>query len=556
MITYPGLPGPVDLGLPRAGRVARPLRRGDRRSTSAGSEMVAQHRHLRGRPVPSLRRTARTSRSLPLEQLADLRGVVDRRGRLRSARSNRPRLPDARPCGEGGPDPHRLGRALRHAALLRGSPVHLDPGRRGAPGGGAASALVGIDSLNIDDTADGVRPAHTLAARRPASRSSSTSVTSPAFRKAASAYTASRLPSSAWGASRFARTPSSAERRQPASLPSVRREDRGGPHACSGRRDMAYRSRALARGPSLSDSDTDSPSPDRVRVRAGRRPRVRGRRHGDLPPRLRGGGAPASGRHAAPVQPGLRAVAQREDGRSARDARRARRAPGVVRRRGRHRLRPDPQGEGVRGDRREDGGSEGGAHHERRRFGLHDSREGARPRGRGVRSGDEGLLRRERAQGQDPPDRPRREDHRLRSAGQRPQECPRHRRRPEAPHALGRQRDHPPHERREGGRPARQRPLRVRPRQRPSAPASRAAGVAEAPALRRPDRRRGRPGLRQRRPGPAPLCARSRTRCPRGLARVGCVRRHAGARRHARRPRALRLRLSGGSTAWTPRRSA
>ena len=157
MVTYPGLPGPVVSDF-----LGREASRGHyaegttfhiarlRMVANTGTYVDAPfHRFAHGKDVGSL----------PLERLADLPGVVvDATGKgpaldqdLFSGRD----LSDKAVLLRTGWDVHwRTPRyAEGHPHLTRGAAEYL---------AGAGPALVGIDSLNIDDTADGVRPAHTL----------------------------------------------------------------------------------------------------------------------------------------------------------------------------------------------------------------------------------------------------------------------------------------------------------------------------------------------------------------------------------------------------------
>ena len=158
MTTYPGLPGPV---------VSDFLAREESRSrygpgttfhigkvelvTNTGTYVDAPfHRFAEGADVAGL----------PLERLADVEGVV---------------VDASRRDGRAVDAPFFAGRGLVGRAVL----VRTDWSRHwGTPAYGsghpfltraaaeaivaARPALVGIDSLNIDDTADGARPAHTL----------------------------------------------------------------------------------------------------------------------------------------------------------------------------------------------------------------------------------------------------------------------------------------------------------------------------------------------------------------------------------------------------------
>ncbi len=157
MITYPGLPGPVVSDF-----MGREASRGHyaegttfhiarlRMVANTGTYLDAPfHRFAHGKDVGSL----------PLERLADLEGVVvDASGR---GSGIDPELFAGRDLAgkavlvRTGWDAHwRTPRyAEGHPHLTRGAAELL---------AGASPALVGIDSLNIDDTGDGVRPAHTL----------------------------------------------------------------------------------------------------------------------------------------------------------------------------------------------------------------------------------------------------------------------------------------------------------------------------------------------------------------------------------------------------------
>jgi kynurenine formamidase len=157
MITYPGLPGPVISDF--LGREAsRGHYAGGTTFHIARLRMVANtgtyldapfHRYAEGRDVAGL----------PLESLADLDGVVvDAPKGDRSIDVDRFAGRDL--AGKAvlvrtGWDAHwRTPRyAEGHPYLTRGAAEYL---------AGAGPALVGIDSLNADDTSDGVRPAHTL----------------------------------------------------------------------------------------------------------------------------------------------------------------------------------------------------------------------------------------------------------------------------------------------------------------------------------------------------------------------------------------------------------
>jgi len=160
LVTYPGLPGPV---------IGEHLARADSRAHYAPGtefqigriELVANtgtyvdapfHRYPDGADLAGL----------PLSSLADLPGVV---------------VPARGPAREGG---RAIGPGAFEGLPLAGRAVLVHTGwdaHFGTPAYGAGhpfltgpaaehlvaagAALVGIDSLNIDDTADGARPVHT-----------------------------------------------------------------------------------------------------------------------------------------------------------------------------------------------------------------------------------------------------------------------------------------------------------------------------------------------------------------------------------------------------------
>lgn len=157
MVTYPGLPGPVVSDF-----LGREASRGHyaggttfhiarvRMVGNTGTYLDAPfHRYADGPDVAAL----------PLDRLADLEGVVvEARNAGRGIEADRFVSRDL--AGKAvlvrtGWDAHwrtpRYGEG--HPFLTRGAAEHLADAR---------PALVGIDSLNVDDTADGVRPAHTL----------------------------------------------------------------------------------------------------------------------------------------------------------------------------------------------------------------------------------------------------------------------------------------------------------------------------------------------------------------------------------------------------------
>ncbi len=157
MVTYPGLPGPVISDF-----LAREASRGHyaegttfhiarlRMVANTGTYLDAPfHRFAHGKDVAGL----------PLERLADLPGLlVDATGRGRALDQDLfagRDLSGRAVLVRTGWDAHwRTPRyAEGHPHLNRAAAEYL---------AGAGPALVGIDSLNIDDTEDGVRPAHTL----------------------------------------------------------------------------------------------------------------------------------------------------------------------------------------------------------------------------------------------------------------------------------------------------------------------------------------------------------------------------------------------------------
>ncbi len=157
MITSPGLPGPVVSDF-----MGREASRGHyaegttfhiarvRMVANTGTYLDAPfHRFAHGKDIGGL----------PLERLADLDGlVVDASGRGRGVDAelfSGSDLAGKAVLVRTGWDAHwRTPRyAEGHPHLTRAAAEFL---------AGAGPALVGIDSLNIDDTDDGVRPAHTL----------------------------------------------------------------------------------------------------------------------------------------------------------------------------------------------------------------------------------------------------------------------------------------------------------------------------------------------------------------------------------------------------------
>ena len=157
MVTYKGLPGPIVSDF--LTREASRANYSDGTTFAIGRvDMVANtgtyvdapfHRFAEGKDVGSL----------PLEALADLEGIV-----VDATRAGRAVGPD---LFEGLELPGKAvlvhtgwSRLWRTPAYFEGHPyLTRDAAQRLVA---ARPALVGIDSMNIDDTRDGVRPAHTL----------------------------------------------------------------------------------------------------------------------------------------------------------------------------------------------------------------------------------------------------------------------------------------------------------------------------------------------------------------------------------------------------------
>ena len=157
MVTYPGLPGPVVTDFLS--------REGSRGKYAEGTtfaigrvDMVANtgtyvdapfHRFAQGKDVGSL----------PLEKLADLEGVVV--DATRAGRAIGPELFDGADLAGRAVLVHTgWSRLWRTPAYFEGHPYLTRAAVEQLVS--ARPALVGIDSLNIDDSRDGARPAHTL----------------------------------------------------------------------------------------------------------------------------------------------------------------------------------------------------------------------------------------------------------------------------------------------------------------------------------------------------------------------------------------------------------
>jgi kynurenine formamidase len=157
MVTYKGLPGPIVSDF--LTREASRAHYSDGTTFAIGRvDMVANtgtyvdapfHRFAEGKDVGSL----------PLEALADLEGIVV--DATRAGRAVGPELFDGRELGGRAVLVHTgWSRLWRTPGYFEGHPyLTRDAAQRLAE---ARPAVVGIDSLNIDDTRDGARPAHSL----------------------------------------------------------------------------------------------------------------------------------------------------------------------------------------------------------------------------------------------------------------------------------------------------------------------------------------------------------------------------------------------------------
>ncbi len=165
MVTYPGIPGPtISDWLSRAASRTRyapgtefHMGRIDMVANTGTYLDAPSHRFADGHDIAGL----------PLDAVADLQGVVVRTPEGRGRAIDAPVFAGREVRGRAvlihtGWDAH-----WRTPAYGEGHPFLTREGARSLVEAGAA--LVGIDSLNIDDAADGVRPAHTtlLAANIP-----------------------------------------------------------------------------------------------------------------------------------------------------------------------------------------------------------------------------------------------------------------------------------------------------------------------------------------------------------------------------------------------------
>jgi arylformamidase len=157
MVTYKGLPGPIVSDF--LAREASRANYSEGTTFAIGRvDMIANtgtyvdapfHRFADGKDVGSL----------PLERLADLDGVVV--DATRAGRSIGPELFDGVELrGRAVLVNTAWSRHWRTASYFDGHPYLTREAAKRLVAEGAA--LVGIDSLNIDDTGDGTRPAHTL----------------------------------------------------------------------------------------------------------------------------------------------------------------------------------------------------------------------------------------------------------------------------------------------------------------------------------------------------------------------------------------------------------
>ena len=151
MITYPGLPGTGDLRSSEPRGVADPTTRRGRSSRSGASRWWRTPARTWTRPSTG---TGRSRAVRPAGQLANLEGIVvrvgDAAGRGRSTATAAPATTWPRTSGAVQP----VGTVTGAPRLRRrGAPPHAGRGALARPG--TALALVGIDSVNIDDIGDG-----------------------------------------------------------------------------------------------------------------------------------------------------------------------------------------------------------------------------------------------------------------------------------------------------------------------------------------------------------------------------------------------------------------
>ncbi len=158
MITYPGLPGP-SIGDFLTREASRASYAPGTEFQIGRMELVANtgtyvdapfHRFPRGKDLADL----------PLASLANLPGIVIRTLNRGSRAIDRSWFADHPVAGRAVLVHTGWSQHWGTEAYLQGHPFLTEDAVQFLVGAGAA--LVGIDSLNIDDTADGRRPAHTL----------------------------------------------------------------------------------------------------------------------------------------------------------------------------------------------------------------------------------------------------------------------------------------------------------------------------------------------------------------------------------------------------------
>lgn len=158
MITYPGLPGPA---------LTDHLSREESRSHYSGGtefqigriEMVANTGTYIDSPFHRFAGADDLSR-LPLPSIANLKGLVVRVARDSGREIDHKRFAGLDVKGKAVLVHTGWAEHWRTERYGQGHPYLTEDAARWLVGAGAA--LVGIDSLNIDDTDDGRRPAHTL----------------------------------------------------------------------------------------------------------------------------------------------------------------------------------------------------------------------------------------------------------------------------------------------------------------------------------------------------------------------------------------------------------
>ena len=180
LVTYPGLPAPIVCDYPLARGLARRLCRGhhlpDRQDRDG-----RQYRHLHRLALPPLRGRRRSRGARPRVPGRPARGSCSTPRRIEGRAIDAAFLEGQELARQGGAGPHRLGPALGHPVLFQRAPL---PNRcRGRARCATRSGLVGIDSLNIDDTRT-ARARSTRSCSARASRSPSTCAIWPRCRRA------------------------------------------------------------------------------------------------------------------------------------------------------------------------------------------------------------------------------------------------------------------------------------------------------------------------------------------------------------------------------------